>query len=263
MKQTNELHLNYHFTGLHPGNIIKAIVEMGSVYGEGGYAVGIKISTRDGEQFEMRDASEVEECFSAHSGEEIKEMMINIEETERLSSKISIFVILYFSSHEASLLVRTPDSVLSHRIVDIAAKEFNLFEAPPEFIIQNKIHPEIMKVSQSLFKSGHYSEAVFEAFKRIILEVESLTPKSINYKDDYGLMGRIFSPEQPDIIKFNQLTDDIEQGEQRGLMHLFQGVVLLRNVKGHRNTVLYDKFRAGEYLTLASLLMNRLKEKTN
>ncbi len=122
-----------------------------------------------------------------------------------------------------------------------------------------ELHEEIKLVSQKLMEDGSYAPAVFEAFKRVINEVKRLAP-SVKSRNDYSLMGRVFTPDNP-VIKFNNVSNQSEKDEQRGFMHLFQAIVMFRNLKGHETVKLDNPQRAFEYLVIASFLMRKLEER--
>jgi uncharacterized protein (TIGR02391 family) len=63
-------------------------------------------------------------------------------------------------------------------------------------------------------------------------------------------------------LAFNSLGTQAENDEQRGIMHLFKGIVGLRNSKAHSNVLFDDPSRTHEYLALASLLMRLLEIST-
>ena len=122
------------------------------------------------------------------------------------------------------------------------------------------IHPEIKAVSEKLFIDRYYAQAIEEAFKRIVLLVKEKSGR--NDLDGCDLMTTVFSKNSP-ILKFNNLTNQIEKDEQQGWMHLYQGAVLgIRNVKAHSNIIQKDKIKTLEYLAFASLLCKRLEETT-
>lgn len=120
-----------------------------------------------------------------------------------------------------------------------------------------QLHPRIIEVSQSLFESGHYSQAIFEAFKAVNNFVKEKTGLSLDGKD---LMAKVFREEAP-IIKLNKLKTKSERDEQEGFKFLFIGAMVgIRNPKAHDNIVQTDPNRALEYLGFASLLMKRAEE---
>ena len=72
-------------------------------------------------------------------------------------------------------------------------------------------------------------------------------------------MRTVFSRNDP-VLAFNNLTDQSDQDEQEGMMHLFEGAVLgIRNPRGH-DFLADSPERALEYICLISLLANRLEE---
>jgi uncharacterized protein (TIGR02391 family) len=116
-----------------------------------------------------------------------------------------------------------------------------------------KIHPKVKKVSESLFKGGHYSQAIFEAFKLINLEVKRKS--KITNKDGTNLMYRVFDENNP-ILKLNPLKSLSDKDEQYGFKFIFAGSMLgIRNPKAHEIVKLKDPYKALEYLSLASLLL--------
>ena len=125
---------------------------------------------------------------------------------------------------------------------------------------QYSFHPEIERVSGELYRGGHYKQAAFEAYIKVIDEVKS---QAGNPADQGGrlldgdkLMNRVFGCDnQTPIIQFNDLANEAERDEQRGFMNLFKGIVGLRNSKAHSNRLFDDPRRAHEYLALASVLV--------
>ena len=122
-------------------------------------------------------------------------------------------------------------------------------------------HPMIKNVSDKLFKDGHYSQAVEEAFKRVIKEVKIIYQNITGVTlDGDPLMNKAFGcTNQTPVIKFNNLETDADKDEQTGIMCLFKGIVGIRNKKTHDNVILSDPNRAIEYLGLGSLLIRLLE----
>lgn len=123
-------------------------------------------------------------------------------------------------------------------------------------------HPEIERVSGRLFRDGHYKQAAFEAYVRVITAVREVT----GFVDDGdSLMNLAFGAEKRvPIVQVNQLQTQSELDEQKGFMFLYKGIVGLRHAKAHSNTLFNDPNRAHEYLAVASLLMRILeKSKVN
>lgn len=124
-------------------------------------------------------------------------------------------------------------------------------------------HPKIKKVSDELFKDGHFAQAVEEAFKKVIKEVKIIYQENANeILDGDRLMNKAFGcTNQTPIIRFNNLEDDADKDEQTGIMNLFKGMVGIRNRKAHDNVILDDSNRAIEYLGLSSLLIRSLENR--
>jgi uncharacterized protein (TIGR02391 family) len=124
-----------------------------------------------------------------------------------------------------------------------------------------KLHSEIAKVSGKLLDDGHFAPAVEEAFKRVINEVKAhmVRKGEDTYDGGASLVGHALGIDnRTPPIKFNPLIKPEEKDEQRGIMHLFMGIVGIRNMKAHLNVVLDSPERTVEYLGLASLLMRLL-----
>lgn len=131
--------------------------------------------------------------------------------------------------------------------------------APTEY----SFHAEIVRVSGRLLRDGHFKQAAFEAYIRVIEEVKSRagnpTDRDGRGLDGDKLMHRAFGCEnQPPLVQFNSLASQAERDEQQGFLYLFKGLVGLRNSKGHSTRVFDDPNRAFEYLAFASVLMRML-----
>lgn len=118
-----------------------------------------------------------------------------------------------------------------------------------------ELHSVIAKVSNDLYKNGHYADAVEAAAKRLVNYVKEKS--IIKDKDGSSLMQHVFSPNNP-ILKFNSLQTQSDKDEQQGYMHLFTGAVMgIRNPRAHENIV-DDPEEALEYIAFISLLAKRL-----
>jgi uncharacterized protein (TIGR02391 family) len=120
------------------------------------------------------------------------------------------------------------------------------------------LHPDIERVSGTLFRDGHFREAVANSFIQVI---EAVKNKSGLPFDGDDLMNRAFGCEKGRVpaVQFNSLSSDADTDEQRGFLFLFKGIVQLRNKKTHVVESLTDPSRAHDYLALASLLMRMLE----
>lgn len=144
----------------------------------------------------------------------------------------------------------------------IASKTITEQQKEPTYLLDiTKLHPRIVEVSKSLFETGHYSQAIFEAFKAVnnfVKEKSGLTPAEIRRMTDKQLMAKVFDESNP-IIKLNELQTDTEISEQEGFKFLFMGATAgIRNPKAHDSVVQRDPYKTLEYLAFASLLMKRI-----
>jgi uncharacterized protein (TIGR02391 family) len=118
-------------------------------------------------------------------------------------------------------------------------------------------HPRIVRASKSQFKSGHYTDAIFNAFRCIEVLVKE---KSGQTGSGAELMHRIFNENKP-VIKINKMQNEVDIDEQAGFRFIYAGVMTgIRNPKAHSEISQTDPFRTLEYLALASLLAKRLDE---
>ncbi len=127
------------------------------------------------------------------------------------------------------------------------------------------IHPEIKKVSEKLFRNGHYAEAIFASSKRIINLVKEKTGRPKDKKsgkelDGAKLMRKVFSVTHPK-LKINELRTDTEKTEQQGFQSLFAGAVMgVRDPKAHSDITLDNLDKALEYIMFTSLLARKVDE---
>lgn len=128
---------------------------------------------------------------------------------------------------------------------------------PVQLFDKMQFHPKVVEASKSLFETGHYAQAIFEAFKAVNNFVKEKTGKSLDGKT---LMSEVFSERNP-VIKLSELRTQSERDEQEGFKFLFMGAMVgIRNPKAHDNVVQTDPYRTLEYLGFASLLMKRTEE---
>jgi uncharacterized protein (TIGR02391 family) len=121
-------------------------------------------------------------------------------------------------------------------------------------------HEKIASVSRSIFVSGHYSQAIFEACKSLNNSVKEQSKLS---DDGASLMTKAFSPNNP-VLKINNLSNKSEKDEQQGFMHLYQGAILgIRNPFAHEPASPIDLTVALEYLGFLSLLFRKLDDTIN
>lgn len=122
---------------------------------------------------------------------------------------------------------------------------------------ERNIHPEIAEVSLKLFDDGHYSQATFEAFKYLDVQVKRLS--GIN-DSGYKLMMAAFAEAGPK-IKLTDLVTSSDIDEQMGFKFMFAGVMsAIRNPRGH--DIASDPIdRCLDHLSVASVLFRRMEER--
>lgn len=130
-------------------------------------------------------------------------------------------------------------------------------EVPNYLFDKMQFHPRVITASKSLFESGHYAQAIFEAFKAVNNFIKQKTGLNLDGKQ---LMAKAFNEKGP-VIKLNELKTQSDRDEQEGFKFLFMGAMVgIRNPKAHDDVVQTDPYRTLEYLGFASLLMKRAEE---
>ena len=130
-------------------------------------------------------------------------------------------------------------------------------EAPSSLFDRMQFHPRVITASKSLFKNGHYAQAILEAYKAVNNFVKE---KTVLAQDGKALMSKVFSEDAP-IIKLNELLSQSDRDEQEGFKFLFMGAMVgIRNPKAHDNVIQTDPHKTLEYLGFASLLMRKIEE---
>lgn len=121
---------------------------------------------------------------------------------------------------------------------------------------ERNIHPAISAVSVKLFDDGHYSQATFEAFKFLDIQVKKLS--KIN-DSGFKLMMAALNEGSPK-IKLTPLVTQSEIDEQMGYKHVFAGAMsAIRNPRGHDINI--DPIdRCLDHLSFASVLLRRLDD---
>lgn len=120
----------------------------------------------------------------------------------------------------------------------------------------DNLHPKILEHCEGLFYDGHYSEAIINAYKAIFNALKDLT--NIHDIDGKQLAEKAFSLNDP-LVKLNNLRTKSDKDEQLGFMMLFSGAAVgIRNPKSHDFIKQDDKLKTLQYLSFASLLMDRL-----
>ena len=121
------------------------------------------------------------------------------------------------------------------------------------------VHPRIRARTESLYRQGHYEEAILNAYKSLEVMVRS---KSGESGHGQSLMGRVFNENRP-ILRINNGSMPFDKDEQAGFNLIFMGVMTgIRNPKAHDEIDQKDPSRALEYIVLADLLARRVEEST-
>ena len=119
------------------------------------------------------------------------------------------------------------------------------------------LHALVSASSGSQVTSGHYDDAVFNAFKAIEDRVKSLTGNT-----DIGkrLMSAAFNEQNPQLDITSDNADASQKADEReGFKFLFMGgAQALRNPRGHGPSLQTGEQEAIEMLATASLLMRAL-----
>jgi uncharacterized protein (TIGR02391 family) len=116
------------------------------------------------------------------------------------------------------------------------------------------LHPEIARAASTLYRDGHYANAVVDAVKALNDLVRLRSGEAL---DGTALMQKVFSPKKP-ILRFNELKDRTDQDEQEGFMMMFSGAVAgLRNPRAHK-LIKDDPERSLEFIAFVSLLAKLL-----
>lgn len=125
------------------------------------------------------------------------------------------------------------------------------------------IHPQISKVSQSLFEDGHYANAAEDAFIEINDRVKKIfilvNPNAAKIPDGQAAMTTVFSDNNP-LVEFCDRSTDTGANTQKGFMQMLIGAMsALRNPKAHANIEI-SKADATRQLMFASMLMYKIDE---
>lgn len=118
------------------------------------------------------------------------------------------------------------------------------------------IHTRLQSISKKLFDDGHYALATFEAYKLLDKEVSAMAKLS---ESGVKLMMKAFSEQSP-LIRLTNMASTSEKDEQEGYKFIFSGSVMaIRNPRGHEYGVRESPTECLDHLSLASLLLRRLK----
>jgi uncharacterized protein (TIGR02391 family) len=119
----------------------------------------------------------------------------------------------------------------------------------------DEMHGDISAVAGALYADGHYTSAVFEAFRTVETRVKQLSGVEQSGKK---LMSQVFGGTTPR-LDITTTTGQNAVDEREGFNQLFMGAAQgLRNPRGHETPSLDTAEEALEYLAIASMLMRRL-----
>lgn len=117
------------------------------------------------------------------------------------------------------------------------------------------LHPAVVEAASALYTDGHFSQAIFEAFKVLEWRIKAQSGLTT-----FGrrLMDGAFGGESPLIDLVGSASADA-LSEQLGLKQIFIGAFqAIRNPSGHEVVDQLDQQDALEHLALVSILFRRL-----
>lgn len=123
----------------------------------------------------------------------------------------------------------------------------------------DNLHSKIQEQCGGLYQDGHYAESILKAYKVVFCEIKDIA--KIDSLDGKQLAEKAFSLNNP-LIRLNDLQTQSDRDEQQGFMMLFSGAATgIRNPKAHDLVDQVNELRTLQYLSFATLLMNRLDER--
>jgi uncharacterized protein (TIGR02391 family) len=165
--------------------------------------------------------------------------------------------------------VQVNQSPFGSKMLDHTAAKYDVISSraalrQPTPVSLPGLHQLISAASGSQIASGHYDNAVFDAFKAVEERVQALAGNPTNSKgvplSGKGLMTTVFNEQSPllDITTDNSDTNQ-KADEREGFKFLFMGGAQgLRNTRGHGPSLQTVEQEAMEMLATASLLMRAL-----
>jgi uncharacterized protein (TIGR02391 family) len=130
--------------------------------------------------------------------------------------------------------------------------------APEQDIFDKLITDKGLRLKvEKLFRDGHHSRAVEEAYK--YLDNTVLRLAQLHEGTGSSLMKKVFSANNP-VIKINSGTSRSEQDEQLGYMEIYSGSMTgIRNPRAHDCDWEDSEERALQLLILANHLVTKVK----
>ena len=142
-----------------------------------------------------------------------------------------------------------PSEIMISKLAKITAL-YESFELDDDCIANLKLLPQDIK---DLYRDKHYSQAVFDAFK--FIEVQVREKSGLTDLMGVDLMRQAFSPKN-DYLKNSKLPE----GEQVAQMELYAGAIgFIKNPKSHKMLTLSED-KCIELLHLANYLLRILNE---
>lgn len=117
------------------------------------------------------------------------------------------------------------------------------------------MHESVSVAAGALFADGHYTSAVFDAFKAVEERVKRVSGLAQSGKK---LMGHVFGGATPK-LDVTTTTGQNAADEREGFAQVFMGATQgIRNPRGHGTPPVDTAEETLEYLAVASMLMRRL-----
>jgi uncharacterized protein (TIGR02391 family) len=151
--------------------------------------------------------------------------------------------------------LNTALSILQEKLADFGLSGQS---GTPKSLHGIDLHPAIEAASGTLFRDGHYANAVENACKALNALVQAKS--GIYATDGTELMRHVFSSKKPRLA-FNSLSDETDRSEQEGMMHLYEEIFLaFRNPRAHR---LVDDDAETAFGTIVTIsFLGRMLDKT-
>lgn len=183
-------------------------------------------------------------------------------ELNRYANNLKVVISkVFLPGHEIYKTVKigppSKDEILEECTNAINHLQFEQLESHSDL---SNLHHAIRTVSEAQFNNGHFREAVYNSFMKlveVIKEAHPITDSKGKLKDGVDLMQDVFSKENP------KISFSSDANERQGMMFLYSGAIAgIRNKYGHKTKEIDDKFYAYELIHFASALMRLFEDKT-
>lgn len=129
----------------------------------------------------------------------------------------------------------------------------------PEIFDQIVTDPILREKTRKLFRDGHHSRAVEEAYKyldNLVKKTAALPDKKLTGS---SLMQKVFSSDRP-VLRINAGESASEIDEQKGYLQIFAGCMTgIRNPRAHESDWEDSESHAIQLLALANHLIEKVK----